>query len=163
MIPRENGLSCGGPAPSSNMLQSEGSLQRLPGGNVFVGYGSEPFFSEFSSRGKLLLDGSLPQDDGTYRTYRFPWTGTPKTAPAVVAQRAGSSVSVFASWNGATNVARWQVLAGSSAGSLARVATARRQGFETQVSVGSSATLYAVRALNSKGRVIGRSAVVPAS
>ena len=143
--------------------QSEGSLQRLPGGNVFVGFGSEPFFSEFSPRGKLLLDGSLPQDDGTYRTYRFPWSATPKTSPAVVAQRSGSTVSVFASWNGATEVAKWQVLAGSSAGPLSRVATARTQGFESRVDVSSSAGFFAVRALDSKGRVIGRSAVVPAS
>jgi hypothetical protein len=138
-------------------------MQRLPGGNVFVGFGSEPFFSEFSPRGKLLLDGSLPQDDGTYRTYRFPWSATPKTSPAVVAQRSGSTVSVFASWNGATEVAKWQVLAGPSAGSLSRVATARTQGFESRVDVSSSAGFFAVRALDSKGRVIGRSAVVPAS
>ena len=149
---------------SSTSAQSEGSLQRLPGGNVFVGYGSEPFFSEFSSRGKLLLDGSLPADDGTYRTYRFPWTATPKTAPAVVAQRTGpSSISLFASWNGATEVAKWQVLAGPSAGSLSRIATARTQGFESKVDVNSSAGFFAVRALDSKGRVIGRSAAVPAS
>ena len=66
---------------TSTSAQSEGSLQRLPGGNVFVGFGSEPFFSEFSSRGKLLLDASLPADDGTYRTYRFPWSASPKTKP----------------------------------------------------------------------------------
>ena len=143
--------------------QSEGSMQRLPGGNVFVGFGSEPFFSEFSPRGKLLLDGSLPQDDGTYRTYRFPWSATPKTSPAVVAQRSGSTVSVFASWNGATEVAKWQVLAGPSAGSLSRVASARTQDFETKVDVSSSAGFFAVRALDSKGRVIGRSAAVPVS
>ncbi len=148
---------------STTSAQSEGSLQRLPGGNVFVGFGSEPFFSEFSSRGKLLLDGSLPQDDGTYRTYRFPWTATPKTPPAAVAQRSGSSVNVFASWNGATDVAKWRVLAGSSPSSLRRVATVRTQGFETQVGLASTATYFAVRALDSKGRVIGRSAAVPAS
>ena len=148
---------------STTSAQSEGSLQRLPGGNVFVGFGSEPFFSEFSSRGKLLLDGSLPQDDGTYRTYRLPWTATPKTPPAAVAQRSGSSVNVFASWNGATDVAKWRVLAGSSPSSLRRVATVRTQGFETQVGLASTATYFAVRALDSKGRVIGRSAAVPAS
>jgi hypothetical protein len=148
---------------STTSAQSEGSLQRLPGGNVFVGFGSEPFFSEFSSRGRLLLDGSLPADDGTYRSYRFPWTATPKTAPAVVAQRSGSSVSLFASWNGATNVAKWQVLAGPSTGSLARVATVRTQGFETRAEVTSSAAFFGVRALDSSGHVIGRSAAVPAS
>jgi hypothetical protein len=149
---------------SDTSAQSEGSLQRLPGGNVFVGYGSEPFFSEFSPRGRLVLDGSLPADDGTYRTYRFPWSATPRTAPAVAAQRSGpSSVSVFASWNGATAVAKWQVLAGGSPGSLARVATVRRRSFETRVDLNTSATLFAVRALDSRGRTIGHSSVIPAS
>jgi hypothetical protein len=149
---------------STTSAQSEGSLQRLPDGNVFVGFGSEPFFSEFSSRGKLLLDGSLPQDDGTYRTYRFPWTATPKTSPLAVAKRTGTStVSVYVSWNGATKVAKWQVLAGLSAGSLSRVATVRRLSFETQINLQTTAAAFAVRALDSKGRVLGRSAAVPAS
>jgi hypothetical protein len=147
---------------STTSAQSEGSLQRLPGGNVFVGYGSEPFFSEFSPRGKLLLDASLPADDGTYRTFRFPWSATPKTKPVLVAQRHGV-VSLYASWNGATDVAKWQFLAGQSAGSLSRVATTRKRSFETQLDMSSSATVFAVRALDSQGRVIGRSAAVPAS
>jgi hypothetical protein len=147
---------------STTSAQSEGSLQRLPGGNVFVGFGSEPFFSEFTSRGRLLLDASLPQDDGTYRTYRFPWNAAPKTKPVIVAQRHGG-VSLYASWNGATRVAKWQFLAGQSAGSLSRVATVRRSSFETRVGLNSSATVFAVRALDSKGHVIGRSATVPAS
>jgi hypothetical protein len=149
---------------TSTSAQSEGSLQRLPGGNVFVGFGSEPFFSEFSSRGKLLLDASLPVDDGTYRTYCFPWTATPKSAPAVAARRTGpSAVSVFASWNGATKVATWEVLAGQSPGSLSRVAKVRKQGFETRIDLQSSASVFAVRALDSKGRRLGTSAAVPAS
>jgi hypothetical protein len=149
---------------TTTSAQSEGSLQRLPGGNVFAGFGSEPFFSEFSPRGKLLFDASLPQDDGTYRTYRFPWKATPKTSPAIVAQRTGpTAVSVYASWNGATDVARWQVLAGPSAGSLSRVAKVRKRSFETRVDLNTSATVFAVRALDSQGRVIGRSAAVPAS
>ena len=129
-----------------------------------MGFGSEPFFTEFSSRGKVLLDASLPQDDGTYRTYRFPWSATPRTKPLAVASRSGpSSVSVYASWNGATRVAEWQFLAGPTAGSLSRVATARKRSFETRVDLQSSATVFAVRALDSKGHVIGRSAAVPAS
>lgn len=148
----------------STSAQSEGSLQRLPGGNVFVGYGSEPFFSEFSSRGKLLLDASLPVDDGSYRTYRFPWTATPRTSPALVAQRHGpSAVSLYASWNGATKVAKWRFLAGQSAGSLSRVATVRKRSFETRVDLDASAAVFAVRALDSRGHVIGRSTAVPAS
>jgi hypothetical protein len=144
--------------------QSEGSLQRIPGGNVFVGFGSTQFFSEFSPRGHLLFDASLPVDDGSYRIYRFPWTATPSAPPAVAAQRTGpSAVSVYASWNGATKVAKWRVLAGPSAGALTRVATVPRRSFETRVDLTSTATMFAVRALDSKGQVLGRSGVVPAS
>jgi hypothetical protein len=149
---------------TSTSAQSEGSLQRLPGGDVFAGFGSEPFFSEFSPRGHLVLDASLPVDDGSYRTYRFPWSARPRTTPTVVAHRAGgSTVSVYASWNGATGIAKWQLLAGSSPTSLARAATVRRTGFETRIDLNSSAGFFAVRAIDSKGRVLGRSAAVPVS
>jgi hypothetical protein len=144
--------------------QSEGSVQTLPDKNVFVGFGSTQFFSEFSPGGQLLFDGSLPQNDGSYRIYRFPWKATPKTPPAVVVHRTDpSNVSLYVSWNGATQVARWQILAGQSAGSLAPVKKVPKTGFETQVDLPSSATMFGVRALSSSGRVLGRSPAVPAS
>jgi hypothetical protein len=117
--------------------QSEGSLQVLPSGRVFVGFGAQPFFSEFSSSGQLLFDGNLPADDGSYRIYREPWNATPNTRPRAAAVANGSDVSVYASWNGATRVARWQFLAGDDPQSLAPVATERRLGFETPVDVAS--------------------------
>jgi hypothetical protein len=55
------------------------------------------------------------------------------------------------------------VLAGSAAGSLAPVATARKTGFETAIDVNSSATSFAVRALGAHGRVLSTSATVGAS
>jgi Arylsulfotransferase (ASST) len=144
--------------------QSEGSLQRLPHGNVFVGFGSTPFFSEFTPAGRLLFDASLPQDDGSYRIVRAPWTATPRTRPDVAARRSGpSSVSVYASWNGATTVARWQVLGGADAASLAPLATARRRGFETKIDVSGPATTFAVRALSARGRIRATSAPVSAT
>ena len=144
--------------------QSEGSFQSLPGGNAFVGFGSTPFFSEFSPRGSLVYDASLPQDDGSYRVYRFPWQATPTTRPDVAAKRtSASSVSVYASWNGATDVARWQVLAGSNPSSLHPVSTAARQGFETRIDVSGSASTFEVRALSRSGRILSASAAVPAT
>jgi hypothetical protein len=147
----------------STSAQSEGSLQKLPGGNVFVGWGAEPFFSEFTAGGRLLFDASLPEDDGSYRILRYPWSATPKTRPDAAARRTGpSSVSVHASWNGATTVARWQVLAGSDAASLRPVATAARSGFETRIDVSGAATTFAVRALSSRGRTLATSVPVSA-
>jgi hypothetical protein len=141
--------------------QSEGSVQTLGNGNVFVGFGAQPFYSEFAPNGRLLFDASLPQDDGSYRVYSFPWSAKPRTRPVAAARRTGpTSVSVYASWNGATAVRRWQVLAGPSAGSLKPVKTAGKAGFETRIDVSGSATQFAVRALDSRGHVLATSSPV---
>jgi hypothetical protein len=146
---------------TNTSAQSEGSVETLANGNVFLGYGAEPFFSQFSSAGRLLFDASLPQDDGSYRAYSFPWHATPRTRPAVAARRSGSGgVTVYASWNGATEVERWQVLAGNSAGSLAPVKKVRRTGFETAIAAPGSDSFFAIRALGPHGGVLGTSAAV---
>lgn len=143
--------------------QSEGSVQQLAGGHVFVGFGAQPFFSEFSAGGRLLFDARLPQDDGSYRAYRYRWSATPRTRPDIAARRADTStVAVFASWNGATAVAHWQLLGGASAGTLAPVMTVRRDGFETRIAVPAAAAVYAVRALDARGHALASSRTVPA-
>ena len=148
-------------APVAN---SEGSFQTLPGGNLFVGFGSTPFFSDFSPSGALLFDARLPTDDGSYREFTFPWSATPTTRPKAVARSGtGGHVVVYASWNGATTVARWQVLAASGSRPPKLVGSAASRSFETRVAVRSSATRFAVRALNSRGKVLATSAVVHAS
>jgi hypothetical protein len=144
---------------NDTLAQSEGSAQQLPGGNVFAGFGSTPFFSEFSPAGKLLFDARLPTDDGSYRVFRFPWSATPTTRPDVVARRIlPTRVSVFVSWNGATTVARWQVLAGTAR--LSPVAVSPKRDFETRIDLGNTANSFAVRALSSSGRVLATSKVV---
>lgn len=149
--------------PQPTLADSEGSLQSLAGGNVFVGFGSTESFSEFSKTGVLKFDAALPKDDGSYRAYRFPWSATPSTLPAIAATRESpEQVSVYASWNGATNVANWEVLAGESTESLAPVVTAARSGFETEISVPSSASTFEVRALDGEGHVLAASEPVSA-
>jgi Arylsulfotransferase (ASST) len=147
-----------------NLADSEGSLQHLTGGNVFVGFGSTTGFSEFTPGGKLVFDASLPTDDGSYREFRFPWSATPRTRPTIVAQRASpTKVSVYASWNGATTVARWDVLAGPNAGTLGPLAIAAKRGFETRINVSTEGTTFLVQALSATGRVLARSVPVTAS
>jgi hypothetical protein len=126
-------------------------MQTLPNGNRFVGFGAQPFFSEFTASGRLVYDAQLPQDDGSYRAYRFPWRATPRTRPDAVM----SGGAVYASWNGATEVARWQVLA---AGSV--VASAGKSGFETRIPVTAAGSSFTVRALDARGRVLGTSGPV---
>jgi len=148
--------------PANTSAESEGSLQILQGGGAFLGFGSEPYFSEFSAAGRLLFDARLPQDDGSYRAYRFPWSATPRTQPTVLARRVdGTHEVLYVSWNGATGVARWQVLAGPAASSLVTMASAPKRGFETRITLAGSARVFAVRALSATGRVLARSAATP--
>jgi EmrB/QacA subfamily drug resistance transporter len=134
-----------------------GNVQRLPGGNVFVGWGEVPFFSELTGKGGLVLDGIMPTPDMSYRALVEPWVGEPSTPPRGAARGHGGGATVFASWNGATRVASWRVLAGPAAGSERAVATAARSGFETAIPVRGTYARFRVEALDAGGRVIGTS------
>jgi hypothetical protein len=84
--------------------------------------------TEFTPAAKVRFELKLPFGD-TYRAFRLPWSGHPagKPAIAVVGDR------VYASWNGNTDVARWDVLAGSDADHLSRIAGRPWSGLETMV------------------------------
>ena len=141
---------------------SQGNIESLQDGNVFIGWGAEPYFSEFSAGGQLLYDSHMHGSYQSYRTYRFPWTGTPSEAPAIAASaaKAGAPVSVYASWNGDTRTASWQVLAGPSAQQLAPVASAARSGFETKIATPGPEPFVAVQALGPEGKVLGTSRTI---
>ncbi|WP_051221481.1 arylsulfotransferase family protein [Conexibacter woesei] len=140
--------------------QSEGSVQELGSGNLFVGFGAAGPFSEFTPGGRRVFDASLPDGDGSYRTLRAAWHARPTTRPDVEAHHDATTgaVQVTASWNGATEVAGWQVLAD---GGTAPVAAATRTGFETGLVLTGDADRVVVRALDRQGRVLGSSASVP--
>ena len=143
------------------LAASQGNLQTLPNSNVLVGWGAEPYFSEFSEEGTLLLDARFPAGVGSYRAFRCPWTAQPTEAPAVAAVDAGGGrVDVYASWNGATEVARWEALAGSAANKLRVVGSAPRTGFETTIPAPTAAALVAARALDASGKVLATSAAI---
>ena len=68
------------------LAPNQGSTRVQPNGNVFVGWGAAPVFSEFSSSGRLLLDGRLTRGKGNYRAVRAQWTGSPTTPPSIAAR-----------------------------------------------------------------------------
>ncbi len=143
---------------------SQGNVQLLENGDLFVGWGSEPYFSEFSAGGQLLFDAHMRGSYQSYRAYRFPWTGAPTEAPAIAiaapAQPAGGAVTVYASWNGDTRAASWRVLAGPSPAQLAPVAEAARSGFQTAIATPGPEADVAVQALDASGAVLATSPTV---
>lgn len=141
------------------LAQYEGNSQVLENGDEFVGWGQQPYFTEFDPAGHTRLDLRFVDANTTYRAYRFPWTGRPRTAPRVAAVRSGSKVRVYASWNGATRVAAWRALGGRSAHHVARNVSRARQGFETVLTLPFE-PYVAVQALDASGRVLASSATI---
>jgi hypothetical protein len=147
--------------PDGISAGAQGNMQVLPGGNIMIGWGSEPIVSEFAADGTLLLDVRFPEEKQSYRAYRLEWVGQPKDGPNVVAESTDGGVNVFVSWNGATEVASWRVLAGDTKDDLAAVGKETpRSGFETEIAVEGTAGFYAVEALDAAGKVLGTSRTV---
>jgi Arylsulfotransferase (ASST) len=147
--------------PAGLAAANQGSMQVLTDGEVLVGWGNLPYFSQFAADGTLLLDGQFPVSDQSYRAFTAAWTGRPADKPAAAARvnPAGGSV-VYASWNGATEVSTWTVLAGKTAGTLAKVGSQQRGGFETMITVNSAGPYFAVTAQDARGGRLGQSATV---
>ena len=145
--------------PQRLLAFNQGGARMQSNGNVFVGWGAMPVFSEFTRSGEMIFSGHLTPGKGNYRAVRARWTGRPSVPPAVAAVREpGGPVRVFASWNGHTGVHRWQVLAGRSRDSLRAVgASKRRTGFETRLTARTRARFVAVRAFDAHGKALGRS------
>ena len=153
--------------PQQTVALAEGGMQVLPHGEAIMSYGSAKYITEFSKRGgkkkngNVIFELELPQGDGSYRAERFPWSATPNTKPAVVAKRESpEEVAVYVSWNGATEVAKWEVLAGEEANALAPVQTADWSNFETRIPVSSTDKVFEVKALDKEGKVLATSEAV---
>ena len=103
--------------PEAIHSSSQGAVQLLPQGRgldpkVLVGYGLSAAWTEFDSNGTVLCDvhfgASTSWERGdiqSYRAYKFPWTGTPRTNPSV--EITDDDEQVLVSWNGATDVLEW--------------------------------------------------------
>jgi hypothetical protein len=100
---------------------SQGSLQVLEDGNIFMGYGNSAAFTEYASNGTVLCDahfGPQSQFGGgnvqSYRAYKFEWHGWPITNPDVsILKNEQGNWNFYVSWNGATEVDAW-ILQGAS-------------------------------------------------
>jgi hypothetical protein len=134
-----------------------GSTQPMAGGGAFVGWGSQSNFSMFDRSSKMILDIVLPRPDITYRATVEQWVGLPLYPPVGAARVKNGKTTVYASWNGATKVASWRIMAGPSADNLSAIGTADRSGFETPIALRQSYRAFQLQALDSGGRVLGTS------
>lgn len=149
--------------PADRPAGSMANTQPLADGGMFIGWGQQPFFSAFTRDGELLFDVCHGQachaeaggGGGSYRAYLGDWEGHPTTIPDVVVEDA----TVYVSWNGATEVAQWRVLAGADEARAAEIAVVDKTGFETAIPLPEQiqdgpAGYLAVEAVDDTGAVL---------
>jgi hypothetical protein len=134
---------------------AQGSFEPMANGNYFKGNGWIPVLEEFSPAGEILSTiqfgnatirpggGYVSSGRGTlsYRGFKQPWIGCPKTKPSVVVERTENGTMVYVSWNGATEVVGWRVYGGSQ-GTWNLMTEAQKIGFETEIEVGEVESVY---------------------
>ena len=145
--------------PAGVQSDSQGSAEFLPNGHVFIGWGGKsPRFSEYTNGGRMVFDAKfLGNNTNSYRSYLMPWHGTPRRRPAIAVERRRHRTYVYASWNGSTELARWELLGGRRPSSLHRVALRPRHGFETRFVLRHAPRFLVVRALDRRGDPLRRS------
>jgi hypothetical protein len=140
---------------------SQGNANELADGNVFIGWGISPWFSEYAPDGRLIFAAHFKNAwSQSYRAFKADWHATPKTNPALtVRPGASGTIVAYASWNGATEVAGWRLLGGSDTSSLSELGTAAWADFETKLVVAGTPAFVQVEALDAAGNVIGESGI----
>lgn len=136
---------------------TQGNSQLLADGGHLIGWGSQGRGTEFGPDGKIRFDVDLPAGYDNYRYYKMAWQGWPTAPPKARAKAAPKdATNVWVSWNGATEVARWQVLGPDGAVLGDQVWTT----FETFIRVPGRPQSVRLRGLDAQGRTLGTSRTV---
>ena len=125
------------------------------------GLGSGAILLRIRTRRATPVRCSSPQRLSVIHRVQVPLVRRP-TQPPAIGVRSGirGGLVVYASWNGATAVSQWRLLAGSSSRALVPVASEVRSGFETTIALAHASRYLAVQALNVGGGVLGTSRTV---
>ena len=136
----------------------------LSNNNAFLCWTYSTRISEHTANGTLIAEASLRAGKHSYRAYKFPWTATPIQPPDVYSQAFSVEETVttmaYVSWNGATEVAAWNLYRTDRNDKEQLIAAAQRHGFETTMQYNGFAKYVIAEALDIDGEPIGRSEVV---
>lgn len=114
-----------------------GNAQRLPNGNTMIGWGTTvPTLTEVTPEGHKAFELTMDLVHQSYRAYRFPWVGRPPWPPTVVMTPRDGQINLHVSWNGATDVASYQLYGGATPQTTnTLLGTQAKTGFETRLGV----------------------------
>lgn len=156
--------------PDRILNVSQGSVQVVnETGNVLVGFGNSPTYVEFAPDGEVLCEAHFAPhitfelvDLGlakSYRIFKHPWVGRPKTVPDVKVK----SGRIYVSWNGATEVAGWRLETAKmteDTDGYVNVQEIKKEGFESSFELDQTHEFVRVVALDANMKAMAASATV---
>ena len=151
--------------PHLGYAEGRGNFQTLSNSNAFLCWTNSALQSEHLPNGELIMEAKLTSGLKSYRSYKFKWVGKPTNPPDVhsaaikVAREMHTIVHV--SWNGATQVASWNLYKSNAKGeAMELVASTPRRGFETAIVYKGYASHVMVEAVDHNGSNLGASRLV---
>lgn len=154
--------------PDGQVTPARGSASVLPNGNMLIGWSTEGYMSEHTATGDLVLEARFSAANyATYRALKFNLTSNPIESPVIesfVTQVHGgtgarSTTAMYASWNGATEVASWKFYGSHSANSgFLLLDQVNKTGFETSLVYDGAWTYTYAEAISLTGAVLRRTA-----
>ncbi|KAM0339207.1 hypothetical protein ACHAPU_011009 [Fusarium lateritium] len=152
---------------------SGGSIQGLDNGNFLIGWGANPGVTEHTPNGTIVMDiqrgviphvseGNSDADMSVYRAWKMDWIGRPPWGPSITS----SNATIYVSWNGDTQVHRWEVYAGEDDRNVTTppqlLGNSSRFGFETEIHLDEASLPKSARAVavSKSGKVLGSTATV---
>lgn len=148
-----------------------GDTQRLSNGNTFIDWGAPSTdkafayvtMTEVNPEDQVVFELTFDHPYVSYRAFRYPWQGFPDTKPALASQVDSSGITLGYSWNGATEVAAYQVLGGTSPEALTLIEQKTKTRFETQSLLTNpppGECYFQVAALDQSGGEMARSEII---
>ena len=132
-----------------------GDTQRLPDGHTLIGWGiGHPNVTEVLTDGTKVFELLLDPAFVSYRAFRFPWAAVPAWDPTLVLTGT-ITPTLYYSWNGATDVASYEIYGGIGTQPQLLLSAQARTGFEdhtalTNVPAGDCA--FRVRPIDHQGQ-----------
>jgi hypothetical protein len=157
--------------PDEILAVSQGFVQVIAeSGHVLVGFGNSPTYIEFSADGEVLCSAHFAPhltfeilDSGlvkSYRVFKHPWVGRPKTVPDVKVKDG----KVYVSWNGATEVTGWRLETAKTLEAkddeFVPIQELKRDAFETSFALDKTDGYVRIVALDALKGIMAYSAVV---
>ncbi|KAI0803512.1 ASST-domain-containing protein [Xylaria sp. FL0064] len=154
--------------PQALVSASRGGISRTPKGNTLIAWGQNPMYTEHGPDGEVVMDVQRGQvlalDHGissviAYRAWKSDWVGLPKWPPSIATVATEDGMTVYVSWNGATEVESYVLFTSDTItklnGAGAITAVSKRTGFETSFQLSERRRYARVAALDRNGTILG--------